>query len=62
MGLLSALKSIFGGGKKRREVRETFRYRCRKCNQRFESPERHVTDESCPACGADDVRPDVQFE
>lgn len=61
MGLLSALKSMFGS-KQTRQPQETYRYKCRKCNVRFQSHQRHVTDESCPQCGADDVRPDVQFE
>lgn len=63
MGLLDFLTSIFGSNTdRRRRPRETFRYRCRKCNTVFESEHRHVTEESCPRCGADDVRPDVKFE
>lgn len=63
MGLLNWLTSIFTSGRDdHQHHHETFRYRCRKCNAVFQSNHRHVTDESCPRCGAEDVRPDVQFE
>lgn len=38
------------------DATETFDYRCRDCDHEFASPERHVTDARCPACGAGDVR------
>lgn len=55
MGVFDALRALVSGDRSG-DGEDTYTYRCRDCDREFESPRRHVTDASCPACDSGDVR------
>jgi len=52
MSLMDRLKGTLGGD----EEEQTFNYHCRECDTEFESPNRSLSDVSCPKCGASESR------
>lgn len=52
MALFDKVKETLMGGATER----TYRYNCRECDTRFESPETSLTRVECPECGADESR------
>lgn len=55
MGLGDNLREMLGGS----DGGKVYGYRCRDCEEVFESPEVQIFKVACPACGSNDVRDHV---